>query len=269
MAVCPVEQHCLGDYVQRLIPQGVSAAFVDMTQRQCLCLCSTGHMQVLHLDTAAHELPSGMSAWTLCWLAAHLQEPVDCSKLLLTPRLGDVQLEALLPQRVVDRQAPTGVPEDGRLAPLRLPSKAPIVTWVCTFKRWRQIGVDPRWACLEVVVTSVAWTQQFCCLGIAELAEFVMDNSHSPCCSHVHVSSTLKVWPDSSAGSEKAIEKPLNQTAGFFRSGLCIGHELFRMLFVIEDLLPSLQGAGHLQQDQQPQQQVLPALWGAAPRPGA
>lgn len=72
------------------------------------------------------------------------QEPVDCSKLLLTPRLGDVQLEALLPQRVVDRQAPTGVPEDGRLAPLRLPSKAPIVTWVCTFKRWRQIGVDPR-----------------------------------------------------------------------------------------------------------------------------
>ena len=43
----------------------------------------------------------------------------------------------------------------------------------------------------------------------------------------------------------------------------------FEMLFVVEDPLPPLQGAGHLQQDQPPQQQVLPALWGAATRPGA
>ena len=89
---------------------------------------------------------------------------MDSSKLLLKPRLGDVQLEALLPPRVLDRQAPTGVPEDERLAPLRLPSKAPIVTWVCTFKRWRQIGVDPRWACLEVV----------CCLD----ASFLLSEDH-------------------------------------------------------------------------------------------
>ena len=111
----------------------------------------------------------------------HLQEPVDCSKLLLKPRLGDVQLEALLPQRVLDRQAPTGVPADKRLAPLRLPSKAPIVTWVCTFKRWRQIGVDPRWACLEVMVDRAAWTHLFCCREIAELAGNVLGDGYSSC----------------------------------------------------------------------------------------
>ena len=138
----------------------------------------------------------------LCLLLAHLQEPADCSKLLLKPRLGDVQLEALLPQRVLDRQAPTGVPADRRLAPLRLPSQAPIVTWVCTFKRWRQIGVDPRWACREVVVNTAAWRQHSRSLSLQKV--FQKEATGSDFCMCMSAP-TLRVWPDGPAHSEIAM----------------------------------------------------------------
>ena len=67
VAVCPMEQHCLGSYMQCLLSQGVSDTFVDMTERRYLCLCSPGHVQVLHL-TLLHRgclqggLPGSMLA---------------------------------------------------------------------------------------------------------------------------------------------------------------------------------------------------------------
>ena len=202
VAVCPVEQQCLDDYMRRLVSQGVSGTFVGLTQGHV----HNGPLQHwphagLHVDTAAHRA----AFRDLCLPLPHLQELVDCSKLLLKPRLGDVQLEALLPQRVLDRQAPTGVPVDRRVAPLRLPSTPPIVTWVCTFKRWRQIGVDPRWTCNEVMVNSAAWTKVLLSERLLSLQRLVWKKPSS-CCLPVHVGPTRKVGPDSSAGSEKAFE---------------------------------------------------------------